>query len=68
MLAATRNSPSPAVTRIATIMPMTQPRTVRNLVHSACSSWLKPSGPSCTGERYGVRVVIAPILRQPGRR
>ena len=29
------NSPSPSMTRTATTRPMTQPRTVLNLIHSA---------------------------------
>ena len=44
------------------IRPMTQPRTVRNLVHSACSSWRKPSRASRAVERYGVTVVMASLL------
>ena len=36
------NSPTRSMTTAATKMPMTQPRTVRNLVHSACSTRPKP--------------------------
>ncbi len=35
LLAPAANNPIPAVTRTATTVPMTQPRTVLNLVHSA---------------------------------
>ncbi len=35
----------PTVTSAATKMPMTQPRTVRNLVHSAHSSGPNPADP-----------------------
>ena len=37
-------------------MPMTQPRTVLNLVHSARSSCAKPSRPVRSSDRYGVTV------------
>ena len=50
------SAPMPTMTSSATIMPMTQPRTVLNLVHSARSSWAKPSRPVCSSDRYGVRV------------
>ncbi len=40
-----------AVSAAAAMMQMTQPRTVRNLVHSARSSWAKPSRPGCWLER-----------------
>ena len=62
LVAPAANSPSPAVTRTATSVPMTQPRTVLNLVHSARRSWAKPSCPACWPGRYGVTVpaVIAP--------
>ena len=46
LVAPAANSPSPAVTRTATTVPMTQPRTVLNLVHSARRSWPKPSRPA----------------------
>ncbi len=45
------SSPTPAIARTATSAPMTQPRTVRNLVHSARSAWPKPSRPGLAGER-----------------
>ena len=65
-MAPAANSPIPAVTRTATVMPMTQPRTVLNLVHSARRSCAKPSRPAWrSGGRYGVTVpaVIAPPVR-----
>ena len=44
------SSPSPTVTSAATTIPMTQPRTVRNLVHSARSNCPNPSrASSCDG-------------------
>src|SRR5580704_7075181 len=71
LLPAALNSPSPNMTRIATSRPMTQPRTVLNLVHSARTSCAKPSRPVWRPGRYGVTVpaVIAlPPLRWPGWR
>ncbi len=44
------SSPIPAATTIATIAPMTQPRTVRNFVHSACSNSANPSRPACRSD------------------
>ena len=52
-MAPAANSPIPAVTKAATVMPMTQPRTVLNLVHSARRSCAKPSRPVCWPGRYG---------------
>ncbi len=43
--------PKPTVASAATIMPMTQPRTVLNLVHSARTSCANPSRPVRTSER-----------------
>ena len=37
------SAPSPTMTSAAAVTPMTQPRTVRNLVHSARRSWANPS-------------------------
>ena len=37
---------------------MTQPRTVRNLVHSARSACANPSRPALAGERYGAIAVM----------
>src|SRR6516225_7076989 len=62
------NRPNPTITSTATIMPVTQPRTVRNLVHSACSSWAKSPRLAGADERQGLTVVIAPLPRQPGQR
>src|SRR5215468_6265143 len=62
------NRPNPTITSTATIMPVTQPRTVRNLVHSACSSWAKSPRLASADERRGLTVVIAPLPRQPGQR
>ena len=52
------SAPMPTMTSIATIMPMTQPRTVLNLVHSARSNWAKPSRPVRSSDRYGASVVM----------
>src|SRR5215471_13891279 len=62
------NRPNPTITSTATIMPVTQPRTVRNLVHSACSSWAKSPRLASADELEGLTVVIAPLPRQPGQR
>jgi len=62
------HSPTPAVTAAAITMAMTQPRTVRNLVHSACTSRPKLSRSSCgvRPERSGVIVaVIASLPQRP---
>ena len=45
------SSPTPAIARTPTSAPMIQPRTVRNLVSSACSACLKPFLPGAAGER-----------------
>jgi hypothetical protein len=37
------SAPSPTMSSIAMAMPMSQPRTVRNLVHSDRRSWANPS-------------------------
>ena len=52
-------SPRATIASTATIIPMTQPRTVLNLTHSARSSCANPSCPACTPGRY-VMAVIAP--------
>jgi hypothetical protein len=39
-------------------MPMTQPRTVLNLIHSARSSAPKPGDPAGRTGRYGVTVSL----------
>jgi hypothetical protein len=51
LLAPVVSSPNPAATTTAAIRPRTQPRTVRNFVHSACTSCANPSGPGCWAER-----------------
>jgi hypothetical protein len=43
--------PNPTITRTATATVIVQPRTVRNLVHSACSSCAKPSRVPSTRDR-----------------
>ncbi len=42
-LAPAANSPRPTITSTATTVPVTQPRTVLNLVHSACRPDPNPS-------------------------
>src|ERR1017187_4541972 len=74
LLAPAANSPSPTITSTATTVPMTQPRTVLNLVHSARRSGAKPSRLVCWSGWYGVTVpaVIGPAPQcrpgQPQRR
>ena len=43
--------PKPTITKTATATVIVQPRTVRNLVHSACSSCAKPSRVPSTRDR-----------------
>ena len=53
------SAPSPTMSSIAMAMPMSQPRTVRNFVHSARSNWAKPSRPARSSDRYGASEVMA---------
>ena len=53
------SAPSPTMSSIATAMPMSQPRTVRNLVHSARRSWVNPSRLTRISEWYGVITLMA---------
>jgi hypothetical protein len=56
------------IARIVTSTAMTQPRTVRNLVHSACTRRQKLSRGAVTGERYGVTAPVVMMLTPPGTR
>ena len=51
---------------IVTPAAMTQPRTVRNLVHSACTRCQKLSRGAVTGKRYGVTAPV--VMMPPGTR
>jgi hypothetical protein len=51
---------------IVTSTAITQPRTVRNLVHSACTRYQKLSRSGVTGERRGVTVCVVMLSPPPG--
>src|ERR1700722_10846605 len=51
---------------IATIIAIAQPRTVRNLVHSACTRCQKLSRPAVARERYGVTGAVVMTSPRPG--
>src|SRR5947208_15471974 len=57
LLAAAASSPTSMVTSAATVIPMTQPRTVRNLIHSARRISAKLSRSGLAGARDGAWVV-----------
>jgi hypothetical protein len=54
------------IARIVTPAAMTQPRTVRNLVHSACTRCQKLSRGAVTGKRYGVTAPVGMMPPPPG--
>ena len=56
------------ITTIATSTAITQPGTVRNLVHSACTRYQKLSRSGAAGERRGVTVSVVMTTPPPGTR
>ena len=56
-LPAADSSPTSTVSSVATVMPITQPRTVRNLVHSARSVPAKLSRLAGSGGAWGLAIL-----------
>src|SRR4029077_3244765 len=65
LTSAPRNAKA-VITTIVTSTAITQPRTVRNLVHSACTRYQKLSRSWVTGERCGVTVAVVMTSPPPG--
>src|SRR5215472_13897442 len=67
LTSAARNAKAPVTTMVSPAA-ITQPRTVRNLVHSACTRYQKLSRSGVTGERCGAVLRVVKTPPPPGTR